>query len=121
MPRKWPPQISFYIYPNEEELFKKLKEIANREGRSVTEILKEMAREYVRRHEPGNPQLRLDKILAGEPRPGMSPRCRFCDRLASYVQYWVRNRNWTEQVPVCDVHRKRARQAPLLEYGERRL
>jgi len=103
------------------KLWKKFMEICRREKESASSKIQWWIAEYVRQHEPGNPQLRLDRILAGEPRPGVPPKCRFCGQPATYIQYWVRNRSWTEQVLVCDVHRKRARQAPLLEYGERRL
>jgi len=102
-------------------LYERFKRVAEREGRSPSEVIRELIREYVHRHELGNPQLRLDKILAGEPQPGQPPKCKFCERPATHVQFWVHSQDWTEVVYVCDLHRSRATQAPLEGLGERRL
>lgn len=40
-----------------------LKEILEREGRSLSEWIRENAEHYVRLHEPGNPQTRIDVIM----------------------------------------------------------
>jgi len=87
----------------------------------MSEIIIEAIEEYVRRHEPGNPQLRLDLLLAGESQRGSKPRCHFCGQPATYIQYWRRNRNWTEKVPVCNLHRRKVVSEALLSYGERKL
>jgi len=87
----------------------------------MSEIIIEAIEEYVRRHEPGNPQTRLDDILAGKLRLGKRLKCKFCSQTATYIQYWQRNLNWTEQVSVCDLHRRRVVSEALLSYGERKL
>jgi len=103
------------------ELYKRFREVAQKNREIPSKVIRDLIREYVCRHNPPDGQLHLDRILAGEPRPGKPPKCKFCDRPATYIQYWVRNRNWTEQVPVCDVHRSRVRHETILSYGERRL
>lgn len=44
-----------------EELHKKLKETAAREGRDMTEILVEKLEEYIKQHGEGNPVYKLEK------------------------------------------------------------
>jgi predicted DNA-binding protein len=59
------PFKSFY-WPNSEEakrLWKEAKEIAKREGKSVSQLIREFLESYIHLHEPGNPQQRLDTII----------------------------------------------------------
>jgi len=59
-----------YVPSDQVELLKRAKEIVRREGRSLSQLFIQFVREYVRQHEPGNPQLRLDRVLAtGETKP----------------------------------------------------
>lgn len=53
----------FYIPKNFEITFHKLEEILTREGKSVSEWIREQAEPYVRLHEPGNPQQTLPTIM----------------------------------------------------------
>jgi len=67
-----------YIRKGEEALYRRFREIAKREGRSPSRILMDAIREYVRRHEPGNPQRLLTFYQAGrEPGTGriLCQRC----------------------------------------------
>ena len=41
----------------------KARRIARREGRSLSDLVRDLLRDYVRRHEPGNPQLPIDRFL----------------------------------------------------------
>ena len=77
------PHKAFYFPKASEHLFRKFKEIADREGRSMSEILEELVRDYVRIHEPGNPQTRLDVILGITKDP--VPRCSECGDPAERV------------------------------------
>jgi len=43
-----------------EEVLPRFRAIAEREGRSMSQIVEELIKEYVERHEKGNPQLRID-------------------------------------------------------------
>jgi len=103
------------------ELWTNFREVARKNKEVPSALIRRLMEEYVRRHNPPDGQLHLDRILAGEPQPSQPPKCRFCDRPATYIQYWRHNRNWTEQVPVCDVHRRRVRSETVIGYGERRL
>jgi len=80
-----------------------------------------MIEKWLREHNPPNPQRRLDLILKGEYDRRKPTKCKFCGQAATYIQYWRRNRNWIEQVPVCELHRRKAVSEALLSYGERKL
>ena len=83
------PKTSLHWPKGREILWQKFKKIAEREGRSMSRILVGMIEEYVRVHEPGNPQKRLDMILEGE--KGPDPRCGICGDPAErrYRTRWV--------------------------------
>jgi len=58
-------------------------EICDREGSSGSEKIREYVRDYVREHEPGNPQRLLDPVLkrgSYEDRP----ICSFCEEMAAF-------------------------------------
>ena len=95
------PHKAFYFPKDSEHLFRRFKEIADREGRSMSEILEGLVREYVRIHEPGNPQKRLDMIFWGE--NGSVPRCSECGDPADRV-YRVKGQAFFR----CKMHRVRA-------------
>jgi hypothetical protein len=52
-----------YLKQEDLETWKTLRDIAQREGRSIAQIVREQVETYVRLHEPGNPQQRLDTIV----------------------------------------------------------
>jgi len=99
----------------------KFKEVARKNDEVPSALIRRLMEEYMRRHNPYNGQTHLDEILAGESRLGKRLKCKFCGQAATYIQYWRRNRNWTEQVPVCELHRRKAVSEALLSYGERKL
>jgi len=74
--KRWEHLGRFYI--RDPNLFEKLREILDREGKSLSEWIHEQARDYVRRHEPGNPQLLLTSFGPDL----MDPQLRF--RLCKY-------------------------------------
>jgi len=55
----------------------KAKKIARREGRSISKLVMELLRDYVRVHEPGNPQLPLTRFTEEE-KPQEPPRWLTC-------------------------------------------
>lgn len=79
----------------------KFLEICKREGSSGSKKLREFIIEYVHQHEPGNPQLRLDRVLEdGGPR---GPVCAVCGIPAMFQ---VHSQGST--VYRCQHHRPRA-------------
>jgi len=60
---KFPKQFRMYLKKEDLETWRILKEIAQREGKSIAQIVREQVESYVRLHEPGNPQQRLDTII----------------------------------------------------------
>ena len=55
----------------------KARKIADREGRSLSDLIRDLLRDYVRVHEPGNPQLPLTRFT-GEQKPEEPPRWLTC-------------------------------------------
>jgi len=60
---KFPKQFRMYLKQEDLETWRLLKEVAKREAKSVAQIVREQVENYVRLHEPGNPQQRLDTII----------------------------------------------------------
>jgi len=58
---------AIYIPPEIEHTWKKFKEICQREGTGPSEKIREYIVEYVRIHEPGNPQVQIASFLPGGP------------------------------------------------------
>ena len=61
------PYFSFYAPEWFKETWRHLQEIAKREGRSASLIIRELVKTYVEHHWPGNPQMRLSSFLPGGP------------------------------------------------------
>jgi len=80
-------QRRFYVPEDYQQLIDKLIRILRREGKSLSRWILENAIEYVKRHEPGNPQMLMNKFLkkaqpepepvAQAPAPPKGP-CRSC-------------------------------------------
>ena len=101
------PFKSFY-WPDDEEarrLWKEAKEIARREGKSVSLLIREFLEQYVRLHEPGNPQQRLDTIIKLGKKYVAPKICEFkdCYRNAVAVATFL---NHNKDYFVCDRHLK---------------
>ena len=79
-------QGKFYVPVEFEVVLERLEIVLKREGKSFSEWIRDQAREYVRVHEPGNPQTTLPKILtlSGAVRLGPSvPRCGYVHNFAA--------------------------------------
>jgi len=82
--KKYPWQLKIYIPQEHRVIFEKAKAIARREGRSLSDLIRDLLRDYVRVHEPGNPQLPLTRFTGESHDPN---RCSVegCDAPAAYV------------------------------------
>ena len=76
--------LHLYVPQEYSEIVKKAKKIARREGRSISKLVMDLLRDYVRVHEPGNPQLPLTRFTEDMKD---SKICSFegCDAPAGYV------------------------------------
>jgi len=90
--KKAPNFVSFYI--QDPQIYEKLKEIARREGRSASAVISELIEEYVRQHEPGNPQLRLDLILEGKTDLTRPPNCVHVDAFLTMEVACLEKKAW---------------------------
>ena len=61
--KKLPLQVKFYTYRNP-EVWEKIRELAQREGKPLQDIIVDALEEYLERHMPGNPQTPLS-IFSG--------------------------------------------------------
>jgi|GEM_PF-4758920 len=61
------PYFSFYAPAWFKETWRRFLEIAKREGRNASIILREFVKSYVEIHWPGNPQTRLTSFTEGGP------------------------------------------------------
>jgi hypothetical protein len=112
---------NIYIPEGFREVWDKFLEICRREGSSGSDKIRDLITEYVRAHEPGNPQTRLDLILERGGPPSQPPSCSYCAKEARYVGY-LKDGLFTPARPIylCELHRNLCRaQSPF--YGERRL
>ena len=58
--------MKVYVPAEFYQTLKKARIIARREGRSLSDLVRDLLRDYVRKHEPGNPQLPLSRWVEGE-------------------------------------------------------
>jgi tRNA-dihydrouridine synthase len=106
--RKFPPQFRMYLKPEDLHNFGKLKQIAKREGRPVAEVVRELVEGYVRLHEPGNPQQRLDVVLkTGKAYHAPSPICQVRDcmrNIDKVLAYRPSRKSEYKEVGMCAKH-----------------
>lgn len=55
--------VNIYIPNSDLPIFEKFVEIIRREGRSLSEVFREFVKEYVKRHESGNPQAKITRFV----------------------------------------------------------
>jgi len=70
---------SFYYPNNKESIWKKFLEITKREGTTGSYKILQLIEEYVKQHDPGNPQQRLD-VISNIGKPYMASTCQDCGR-----------------------------------------
>ena len=61
--------LKVYVPASWSSTIERARMIARREGRSLSDLIRDLLRDYVRVHEPGNPQLPLTRFT-GEQKPG---------------------------------------------------
>ena len=70
----------FYVPPEFEHSLKKMEEILHREGSSLSKWIRQQIDEYVRAHEPGNPQQLIPRYVE-HGKPYIAPgKCVYCPR-----------------------------------------
>jgi len=99
---------TIYVDPT---LWRKFRELCVREGESCSEKIEEWIREYVRQHEPGNPQMLITKFTTGsEPTP---QTCFLCGkRQASWIGFLKPLGEPTKRHPLCDECKRNATMMP---------
>ena len=71
-------KLTIYLDEETKALIPKAKEIFKRENSSLSEWFRTTLTEYIRLHEPGNPQQRLDTIM-DLGKPYNANKCNMCD------------------------------------------
>jgi hypothetical protein len=61
------PYFSFYASEEFRQTWRRFLEIARREGKNASILLREFVKIYVEKHWPGNPQMRLNSFTPGGP------------------------------------------------------
>ena len=69
--------LKVYVPASWSGVIEKARVIARREGRNLSDLVRGLLRDYVRVHEPRNPQLPLTRFT-GEQKPGEPPRWLTC-------------------------------------------
>jgi len=92
---------AIYVPYDWEETWEKFGKICAREGESVSHRILQMLQEYIRKHEPGNPQLTLERYSTTKALV-MDP-CFICERRAvEWLAEYVRKDGLLRRVPLCD-------------------
>jgi hypothetical protein len=98
----------FYIPVSFENTFDLLQTILKREGSNFSRWVRDNAESYVRLHEPGNPQQRLDTILKlGKAYHAPSPICGFKDCMRDVVAVAIFLQT-DKEYGLCEKHKKEA-------------
>jgi len=91
----------FYVPESFERIIEKMEKILKREGSNLSKWIRQNIEEYVRRHEPGNPQQRIERYKDGDAKPFISAKgCAYCNRDATRALRWKKDR----LVPLCKLH-----------------
>jgi len=109
---------SFYIPQGKRSVWQEFKKIAEREGRSASEILVELIEQYVRAHRKGNPQLTLDRYATTKVL--VAGRCFLCGvtDVAWVGSYRLRDGSLRRRL-LCDLCKRAAEVSPSWQRFER--
>ena len=92
------PSITLYVSEINEAIIEKAKEMLDRENSSLSKLFIKTVQQYVRLHEPGNPQQRLDTII----KIGKAFKAETCqDCNLAPVKWGLKNTVW---LGYCEVH-----------------
>lgn len=112
---------TIYVPEDKETMVLKAQDITHREGRSLSQLFIEFCEKYVREHEPGNPQTRIDKILKWGAPLTDKPKCAFCGEPATTRISIVRDMKHYDEVFTCLLHKHLARPKPGFSWSEKPL
>jgi len=100
------PVVHIYVKPERIHLYHRIRDILRREGKSLSDFIWEQIESYVRLHEPGNPQQRIDRFINHD-KPYIAPvKCGFgskknpCDKPAVAIAISESGK----EMPVCKYH-----------------
>ena len=91
-------KLTIYLDEETKKLIPKAKEIFSRENSSISEWFRKTLTEYVKLHEPGNPQQRLDTIM-DLGKPYNAHKCNMCDARPAFQCFVGKN-----PVLLCETH-----------------
>jgi len=95
--------LHLYVPREFSEIVKKAREIARREGRSLSKLVMDLLRDYVRVHEPGNPQLPLTRFVEGAERDKSVCSVEGCNNKAQFTVFLDRGKI-IEKLQLCEEH-----------------
>ena len=80
-------RLHIYVPQEYATIVKKAREIARREGRSLSSLIMQLLRDYVKVHEPGNPQLPLTRFVEGAERDKSVCSVEGCNNKAQFIVF----------------------------------
>ena len=110
-------RIQVYIPAHYYHTVQKARIIARREGRSLSALILDLLRDYVHKHEPGNPQLLLTRFLRSGregSREVQGPVCDFCGAPAVGAAIY---KPTGKTYRLCDKHLEAIKSHPKWEGG----
>jgi len=103
----------FYVPESFERILSQMEEILKREGSNLSKWIRQTIAEYVRQHEPGNPQQRLERYKDKDAKAYVAPKtCGFCHRDATELLRFKPN---CALVPLCLEHYRLLVRSPNYE------
>jgi len=81
--KKAPNKLTLYLRPPWQVTVAKAAELAEREGKSLSQLIIELLEPYVAKHYPGNPQRPLTLWIQQQPPTPMDPHCE-CARCGAH-------------------------------------
>jgi len=108
---------SFSILIEDLDVLTKLRELAAKEGLTLSKQIVIALKEYVNRHMPGNPQLPLDKYMTRREPGTLHELCEWCDKPAEYVFDAIDEDGSRVHTKVCAFHLKSFKAARWEVFG----
>jgi len=109
---------SFYVPHEKRSTWREFKQIAEREGRSASEILVELIEQYVAAHRKGNPQLMLDRFATTKVL--VAGRCFLCGVTdVAWVGFYRLRDGSSRKRLLCDSCKRAAEASPSWQRFER--
>lgn len=111
-------KCQIYVPPGKKKMLQEVREMLDREGKSLSKFVIEKAEEYHRLHDPGNPQQLLDVIMKlGKAYHAPGPLCEVRDCFRKVWKPLLRQIPHTKKqvVGMCELHgRQYLRELPLV-------